>query len=301
MQKKYGCIIIGGGIAGLQAAIQLGRYQHHILVIDSNNGRSTICRNYRNMLGWPDGVSGVALRDAGRKQAKRYGVTFVEDKVIQVTREVLGYAVSTESGNMYTAKTILFATGVKDRIPNIPHLKSCLGASIYICPDCDGYEVKDKSVLVLGSGEAGARLALALTYWTKQITFINHDGAYMDESLRKKLHAARVAYCKESIIEVITEHNEVFKGVRLQGGDVLYAERAFIGFGGNQVHTDLAEQLGVTLMENKHIMVNPRTKETDIANVWAAGDIGAHSEQAVIAMGEGSQAAIWIHKRLMET
>ncbi|MFD3449787.1 NAD(P)/FAD-dependent oxidoreductase [Microbacteriaceae bacterium 4G12] len=300
MPKSYECIIIGGGLAGLQAAIQLGRYKHHILVIDSNDGRSTICKNYRNILGWPDGISGEALRYAGRKQATSYGVTFVEDKVTRVTQDALSYVVMTEAGKTYTTKTILFATGVSDRIPDIPHLKPCLGASVYICPDCDGYEVKEKIVLVLGSGEAGAKLALALTYWTKQITYINHDDAPINDSLRIKLHGAHIAYRNERILEVITENEEIFQGVKLQGGKVLYAERAFIGFGGNQVHTNLAAQLGVAVMENKHIIVDPRTKETNVTNIWAAGDIVAHSEQAVIAMGEGSQAAIWIHKRLMK-
>ena len=82
------CIIIGGGIAGLQAAIQLGRYQHQVVVIDSNQGRSTLCKCYHNILGWPDGVSGEEIRRLGRQHAEKYGVIFKNDKVTIITKRV---------------------------------------------------------------------------------------------------------------------------------------------------------------------------------------------------------------------
>ncbi|WP_306659918.1 NAD(P)/FAD-dependent oxidoreductase [Bacillus sp. AFS002410] len=84
MNELYECIIIGGGFAGLQASIQLGRYQRKVLVIDSNYGRSTLCKSYRNILGWPTGISGQQLRQLGRKHAENYGISFIEDKVISV-------------------------------------------------------------------------------------------------------------------------------------------------------------------------------------------------------------------------
>src|SRR3954449_8067559 len=80
---NFDCIIIGGGIAGLQASIQLGRYMHKVLVIDSGYGRSTLCRSYHNILGWPDGISGEELRRLGRQQAEKLGVAFVQDEVVQ--------------------------------------------------------------------------------------------------------------------------------------------------------------------------------------------------------------------------
>ncbi len=84
---SYDCIIIGGGIAGLQGAIQLGRYEHKVLVIDSNYGRSTLCKTYHNILGWPDGVSGPELRRIGRQQAESTGVEFLEDEAVSVRKE----------------------------------------------------------------------------------------------------------------------------------------------------------------------------------------------------------------------
>jgi thioredoxin reductase len=195
---------------------------------------------------------------------------------------------------------LLISTGIKDRIPPIKDIEPCLGISIYVCPDCDGYEVRDKHVLLLGSGSTGANLALTLTYWTKRITFINHDSKELEPDMKEKLMQHNITIINEQIEAVIAENESSFKGVKLKSGQTVSGDRGFIGFGGNLVHSELAKQLGVELLENKHVLVDPRTKETNITNVWAAGDVVAHSEQVTIAMADGCQAAIWIHKRLLK-
>jgi len=299
MQTVYDCIIVGGGIAGLQAAIQLGRYRHRILVVDSNNGRSSLCRSYHNLLGWPDGVSGETLRRLGRQQANKYNVEFIEDKIIEAEEKPEQFMLIGTSGNVYQGKRLLLATGVMDRLPPIQNMIQCLGTSIYVCPDCDGFEVTDQSTLVLGAGETGANMALTLYYWTKTITYINHDGAEISESLLAQLNNKGIKYIREPIDEVILDSSESFAGVRLENGQSLYAEKAFVAFGNNAVNTDLAKQLGVERLENKHVPTNPRTKETNVKNVWIAGDIGVHSELVTVAMAEGAQAAVWIHKSIL--
>jgi thioredoxin reductase (NADPH) len=300
VKQTYECIIVGAGIAGLQAAIQLGRYMHDVLVIDNQNGRSNLCRGYHNILGWPDGVSGQTLRELGHKQAKSLGIEFMNDLVIKAEKNDNLFLLRTKQGKEYQTRTLLLSTGIKDRIPKIKDIEPCLGISIYVCPDCDGYEVKDKHVLLLGSGNTGANLALTLTYWTNEITFINHDSKQLDSSLLNKLEQNRIHIINESIESVIAENDSIFKGVTLKNGQTVSGDRGFIGFGGNVVHSELASLLGVELLENKHILVDPRTKETNVTNVWAAGDVVAHSEQVTIAMADGCQAAIWIHKRLVK-
>lgn len=165
----YDCIIIGGGIAGLQAAIQLGRYQHSVLVIDAGDGRSAICRSYHNILGYPDGVSGEHLRTMGRNHAESLGIEFLLEKVEKVEKEEQDFIVSVHNGSVYKGERILFATGVMDRIPPFPSLFPCLGHSVYVCPDCDGYEIKEKHTLVLGSGNVVAH--------SEQVTIAMGDGS----------------------------------------------------------------------------------------------------------------------------
>ncbi|MDQ0230799.1 NAD(P)/FAD-dependent oxidoreductase [Metabacillus malikii] len=297
-RKTYDCIIIGAGIAGLQAAIQLGRYLRHVLVIDNQNGRSNLCRGYHNILGWPEGVSGETLRELGKQQATSLGILFQQDTVSDVKKNKNEFTLQTVKGETYHTKTVLISTGVKDNIPKIKDIEQWLGRSIYVCPDCDGYEVKDKQALVLGTGKTGANLSLTLTYFTNRITFINHGGKVIEQEAKEKLQQKNITIIDGEIEAIVG--TEEFEGVQLANGQVINGDKAFIGFGGNKVHSEIASKLGVELLENKHILVDPRTKETNITNVWAAGDVVAHSEQVTIAMADGCQAAIWIHKRLLQ-
>ncbi|WP_455661167.1 NAD(P)/FAD-dependent oxidoreductase [Pradoshia sp.] len=297
---EWDCIIIGGGIAGLQAAIQMGRSQHKCLVIDSKeDGRSSLCKDYRNILGWPDGISGEDLRALGKEHAENTGIQFLKDQVTKLKKVDSLLHVQTAE-HKFKTRTLLLATGITDRIPPIPNIKECLGMTIYICTDCDGYEVIDKPTLVLGSGKAGANFALSLLYWTNQITYINHEKEEIEQELREKLKESGIQYIEEAIESVKKAGDSDLQGVYLADGRFIAGERGFVAFGGNDVHTALAKQLGIDVLNNRHIHVDPRTKETNVENVWAAGDIVAHSEQATIAMGEATQAAIWIHKRLMK-
>lgn len=297
----YDCIIIGGGIAGLQAAIQLGRYQHEVLVIDAGEGRSTLCKMYKNLLGWPEGISGRELRRRGKAHALKYGVCFKEDTVIKIKKNDNFFQIKTKKDEVFSSRTILIATGISDNIPSdlLPKLKPFLGLSIFVCPDCDGYEIMNKRTIVLGSGDVGGNMALTLTYWSDHIVYINHEMKPLSAKVRSSLEQADIKLVEQSIREVLTE-NGCLKCVLLEDQSMIHAEKAFIAFGGNHVHSELAKLIGVHCEENMHIDVNHRTKETNIENVWAAGDLTVHSEQVSIAMGEGAQSAIWIHKRLME-
>ncbi len=286
--KEFQCIIVGGGIAGLQAAIQLGRYNHKVAVIDRGNGRSTLCKCYHNVLGWPDGVDGNELRRLGREHAKKYGVTFLEDEIVTASKSSKGMLLTGSSNIKYNCQYLLMATGVSDRIPlEIPNLKECLGLTIYICPDCDGYEVMDKKVIVLGSGDVGANMALTLTYWTSDIIYINHEKKEIKEELQQELNQKNIKVVTEQIGKVLVNSLSKFAGVTLNTGQEIYGDRGFLAFGGTKINSDLLKQLGVERLENHHIMADPRSKETNVPNVWVAGDLVAHSEQLTIAMGEG--------------
>ncbi|RFU68229.1 NAD(P)/FAD-dependent oxidoreductase [Bacillus sp. V59.32b] len=297
--KKADCIIIGGGIAGLQASIQLGRYNHNILVIDSNQGRSTICKCYHNILGWPDGVSGEEIRRLGKQHAEKYGVHFVEDKVLSLQKLDGSFKMKTEKNEEYEAKTVFLATGLVDKLPDIENLFPCLGKNIYVCPDCDGYEVTGKKTVVLGGGNTGAHMALTLSYWSDDIVFINHEQAPVEAAIAEDLDKHNIQVIKEVISKVLLDDKEDLMGFELNSGKIIEAERGFTGFSGNKMNSELAKQAGVRLNEKNHVLVYPRTKETSVEGIWAGGDLIAHSEQVTISMGDGSQAAIWIHKRLM--
>ncbi|MBD2869932.1 NAD(P)/FAD-dependent oxidoreductase [Paenibacillus arenilitoris] len=296
---QYDCVIIGGGIAGLQAAIQLGRYRHKVAVIDASGGRSNLCRCYHNIIGWPDGVSGSELLASGRKQAQRLQVRMIEARAVEAAQERERFAIVMEDGGRIYGRRLLLATGVKDRLPDFPALMPCLGVTVYICPDCDGYEISDRKTIVIGSGKAGAEMALALTFWTDELIYVNHELAALDVKEKERLEAKKIAYVEKAVRSVMTEDDR-FQGVVLEDGTMIACDRCFLALGGNEVLSGIAGQLGAELTDNRHIKVDPRTKMTSVKHVWAAGDVTPHSEMATIAMGDGSQAAIWIHKSLLE-
>ncbi|MBW7459582.1 FAD-dependent oxidoreductase, partial [Paenibacillus sepulcri] len=143
-----------------------------------------------------------------------------------------------------------------------------------------------------------ASMALVLRYWTEEIIYINHERQELDAGMHEQLKQKGIAYMEEAVAAV--DHTDgKMAGVRLSDGACIEADCGFIAFGRNKVQSDLAEQLGVKLMDNRHIIVDARTKMTSVSHVWAAGDVTVHSEQAAIAMGDGAQAAIWIHKSLI--
>ncbi|MEX2415709.1 MAG: NAD(P)/FAD-dependent oxidoreductase [Paenibacillaceae bacterium] len=297
---KMDAIIIGGGIAGLQAAIQLGRYMHAVTIVDNGYGRSVLCRSYRNLLGWPDGVSGLTLRTIGRLQAEGLGVIFIEDEVMSVEhREGIFLATLRHRQQPLQGSLVLLATGVMDRFTPLPGLVECFGLSVYVCPDCDGFEVRDRNTIVMGSGDVGAHMALALAYWTNRITFVNHELKPISDNVKSQLTEQGISTINEEIRKVVTVGIGQFAGVELTSGEHIQGERAFIAFGGNEVRSELAHQLGAERLENGHIVTDPRTKMTSVPNLWAAGDIGIHSEMLSVAMAEGTLSAVWMHKALV--
>ncbi|MDM5359164.1 NAD(P)/FAD-dependent oxidoreductase [Peribacillus sp. ACCC06369] len=297
--KQADCIIIGGGIAGIQAAIQLGRYKHDIIVIDSAQGRSSIAKAYHNILGWPDGVSGKQLRTLGRQHAEKFGVEFFDDTVTSLEKKQDKFFIQTKNDMEYQAKMIFLGTGITDNIPPIKNIYPTLGTSTYICPDCDGYEIMDKQTVVLGGGNTGAGMALTLLYWSKDIIYVNHLKSKIDDKYREKLKENQIPVFEEEVVEVHIDAKQQLTAIQLVSGKIIEAEKAFTAFKGNKLNNGLAIQLGVQVNENNHVVIHPRTKETNIKGVWAGGDLVAHSEQVTISMGDGTQAAIWIHKRLM--
>jgi len=297
----YDSVIVGGGIAGLQAAIQLGRSRRHVLVVDDGKGRSSLAKNYRNILGFPDGVSGLYLRMMGTQQAKRVGVEFLADRATEIRQDEEGiFHISTQKGaTAYAGRTLLLATGMTDAIPLIPGLSDCLGESVYICPDCDGYEVLSQKTAVIGSGPHAAHLALILKYFTDELLVINHTKEEMDAELSGQLKAENITVMSEKVIRIEQEKGQL-QAIQLENGNKIAVEKGFVAFRGAVVNTGLLDSFPLNRLSNGHIIVDGRTKETSYPNIWAVGDVAAHSQMSTIAMGDGAQAAIWIHKRLFE-
>jgi thioredoxin reductase (NADPH) len=299
---NYDTVIIGGGIAGLQAAIQLARSLRRVLVVDDHQGRSVLARQYRSILGFPEGISGESLREAGLKQAMQFGAGFIRDQAVSLRQNAPGLfhiELRTERTRTITSRTVVMATGISDRFPAIPGLEQCLGTSVFICPDCDGYEIVNRQAAIIGSGKHAAAMASALIHFSTELVVIDHEGRGLEDSDRDRLREMGVSVIGASVERMQVEDGEL-RALSLSTGEVLEVSRAFLAFPGARANTQLLQPFAVACNESGHVLVDPRTKETSHRNLWAVGDLVAHSQMVTIAMGDGTQAAIWIHKRLRD-
>lgn len=298
---KYDTIIIGGGIAGLQTAIQLSRCLRKVIVVDLPGGRSSVAKGYRNILGHPDRISGETFRQVGMKQAKQYGAVFKEAEVIKVVPcEDKGFQVwMKEEEAPLHAHTLVMATGIRDPFPDIPGVRECLGTSVFLCPDCDGYESVNTYTAIIGEGQHALKMTRDLSYFTPHMLVINHTGSNLTPAQLAEYVTPNIAYLDDSVEQMIHQNGEL-QEILLASHRRMQVNRAFLAFPGAQVQSQLLHGTRVRFTEKGHVLVNPRTKETDHPHIWAVGDLVNHSQQVSIAMGDGAQAAIWIHKRLKE-
>lgn len=298
----YDTVIIGGGIGGLQTAIQLARSLRRVAVLDIPGGRSSVAKTYRNILGYPKDVSGDKLRRLGREQATQYGAHMIEDEAVSLqARGDDEFIVQTKNGaNPLVARTIVMATGIRDPFPTIPGIEECLGSSIFLCPDCDGYESVGEPIAVIGAGPQAVVMADELSHYTKQIAVLNHVGALTSSDDLERLKKQGFAFYDQKVQRLLHNGGQL-TGLELASGEILCVTRAFLAVPGAVVQTGLLQGFKVHVNEKGHVRTDPRTKETDHRNIWAVGDITLHSQQVAIAMGDGAQAAIWIQKRLRES
>ena len=194
MAEPLDCLIVGGGPAGLTAAIYLARFHLDILLVDDGKGRAETIPCTHNHAGYPDGISGKELIRLMREQAQKYGTRIERDYVTRIDATDTGFCVTWGSGS-YEARTVLLATGVKNRRPPMDedlHDEALARGLIRYCPVCDGYEVTDKKVGVIGGDSRGVAEAIFLRSFTADVTLIAPDKALhlTAVKLRRKMASA---------------------------------------------------------------------------------------------------------------
>ena len=296
MAEPIDCLIVGGGPAGLTAAIYLARFHLDIRLVDDGKGRAESIPCTHNHAGYPDGISGKELVRLMREQAQRYGARIERDYVTRLDKTETGFCATWGSGS-FEARTVLLATGVKNRRPPMDqdlHDDALQRGLIRYCPICDGYEVTDKRVGVIGSGSHGVAEALFLRSYTSDITLIAPDKALnVSAEDQEKLTLANiktvdgpaqaVALTGDCIVVDTAEGHFTF--------DSVYPAL------GSDVHCQLAGQVGARLNDDGCIGVDARQR-TSVEGLYAAGDVVIGLDQISHAMGEGGVAATTIRNDL---
>ncbi len=287
----YDSIIIGGGPAGLTAAVYLGRFNRSVLVLDKNTGRSSYPQINENYLGFPKGIAAKQLRVIGQKQAKKFGVTFTVDEVMKLRKLSRYFSVSSKK-KTYKGRTLILATGVVDIFPVFPGVKQYIGKSLFWCITCDGYRTRNKKVVVIGHTDEAVVTALQFLQYTKEIIFLlncGHRQAKVSKEMKKRLEEHNIPYI-EGVIKSVVGKNGKLQKIILKDRTILKADYLFNQQGASP-NSVLARELHVLVDTEGYIFVDPEQR-TNIPFVYAAGDVTKpHSHQVVTASHEGSQAA----------
>lgn len=292
------CVIIGGGPGGLTAAIYLARFHLNITVIDAGQSRALWIPTTHNHAGFPDGISGDDLLQRMRAQATKYGTKIVQGRVGSITKNDAFFAMEYGHGAVEAA-TVILATGVVNRRPAIAeelHARALVEGKIRYCPVCDGYEVTDKNVAVIGTGDRGVAEAAFLRGYTKRVTLVAPDKAHnLDEAARAKADEYGIA-CVDgpAIIEEIVG-DQILVNAR---SERLYFDSIYPALG-SDVNNLLAQMAGAKCDDSGAIIVDSHQR-TSVAGIYAAGDVVLGLDQISHAMGEGGVAAVAVRNDLAQ-
>jgi thioredoxin reductase len=294
-------MIIGGGPAGLSAALILGRARRKTIVIDAGEPRNQAAHSINGFLGH-ESIPPERLRELGRQQINRYGVTFVRGCVTSAeharqTQFPTAFRVCTGDGCQIVGRKLLFATGMRDELPAFPGIRECYGLTIHHCPYCDGYEHRDQHILVYGNDRAKAvGLALNLRNWTERVTVLANGPSLASQDV-SRLQRAGINHVAAPIVRFLHEGQNL-RAVELQGGKTVEAEALFFA-GPQRSSCELPGQLGVECEEPFSGRTN-RKQKTNIPGVFLAGDADGDVEFAIVAAAEGATAAVAMNRELQE-
>jgi thioredoxin reductase (NADPH) len=295
--KTCEVIVLGGGIAGLSAAIYLGRAQRDTLVIDAGHSMAKWEPKVENYLGFPDGIDGNDLLEYGRAQARKHEVEFVEDEIGEVSRDDSGFVLKGEAGE-YRCRSLLLATGIFHLPPEIPGVKECLGHSMFFCKDCDGYRVRGQAIAVIGPNNEAVEYALGMLHYSacvivatngERITWDKAHGAWLEE-YEIPVYTERIHDCLRDDCQV--------KGLAFADGREVQIDNIFTTRG-DIFHTELAESLGAEIDQDGQITVD-QCMRTSVPGLYAAGCVTPANCQMIIAAGQGATAAQSINRELFE-
>lgn len=292
----YDTIIVGGSAAGLTAALYLGRFRWHVLVIDSQRPANRFSHAAHNLF-TRDGTPPSELLSIAREQLQKYEtVSLQQGEVTRITPESGHFTVTLADGSTQPARKILLATGLKDTLPSVPGLDHFWGTSVLHCPYCDGWEQRDKPVAVYGRGEAALHVAKLMRRLTADLVICSDGSSEFTPEQQALLtnHGIRVV---ETPLARVEGHDGQLERIVFSDGTILTRSALFIRPAVTQ-HSDVAATLGCTMTENGLVKVDLQGRTT-LAGVYAAGDITHPMRQVGIAAAQGAQAGAGINTDLV--
>jgi thioredoxin reductase len=290
--KVYDVVVVGGGAAGLSAALVLGRARRGVAVVDAGRPRNAPAAHMQGFLS-RDGMPPADLLTAGRAEAAGYGVDLIDDHVLGIEP---GFYVRLAGGRVLRARRILLATGVHDELPDIPGVRQRWGRDLLHCPYCHGWEVRDQPLGILGTGPGAVQHAQLIRQWSEDVVFFTHTYA-LTSTERVQLQARGIQIVRGEVSRLVVEADRL-TGVQLGDGRVIARTAVFIR-PGNAPHGDgLLTGLGCQTDDAGFVTVDA-TGRTSAWGVWAAGNVVDPRVQVIASAGAGNAAGIAINADLV--
>lgn len=298
MEKKhFEMIIVGGSYSGLSAAMSLGRSLRQVLVIDSGlpcNRQTPHSHNFITQ----DGEKPAVISAKAKLQVDIYKtVQFYNGLAVKALQIDKGFEIETESGDVFTSRKVLFATGVKDLFPKIDGFEDCWGISVLHCPYCHGYEVKNEKTAIIANGEMGFEYAKLISNWTKDLRLCTNGKSELTLEQTQILKNHGVLILENEIDSL--EHNEgyvsniIFKNEEKISVKAIYAKVPF------EQHCSLPEELGCEINEQGYLKVDFMQKTT-VPGIFGSGDATTQMRSVALAVSSGSFAGAVINKELID-
>ncbi|MFJ9367820.1 NAD(P)/FAD-dependent oxidoreductase [Nocardia sp. NPDC101769] len=288
-------MVIGAGAAGLSAATVLARACRGVVVVDAGEPRNAPAQHVHGFLS-RDGVEPAELFAAGRAEMLGYGARLLDDRVTSIEAWQGGFAVRAQNSTL-TTRTVLVATGLRDKLPQIPGLHEQWGIGVLHCPYCHGHEVRDTAIAVIGGDNRPFTLhqASLVRQWSADVIFFP-NGIGLSEQERRVLTTRGIRIDDRVVTRIILRDSQIY-GIELGDGRLVRRQTVFIGptFLPND---ELLTDLGCAVGDDGWVTVDP-TGLTSVEGVWAAGNVVDSPAQLISAAAAGSKTAIAINHHLL--
>ncbi|MEQ8684905.1 MAG: NAD(P)/FAD-dependent oxidoreductase [Imperialibacter sp.] len=295
--KKYDVIIVGGSYAGLAAGLALGRALRKVLIIDSGKPCNRQTPHSHNFL-TQDGTAPAEIASIAKEQVLTYDtVSFLNDQVLSAKTLDSGFEVFVPSGESFTAKKLVFATGIADIMPDMPGFAESWGKSVLHCPYCHGYEVRGQKTGTLANGDSGYEFCILIANWTSDLTLYTNGKSTLTHEQTAQLHKHEINIVDDEILK-LDQTNGYLNSIQFKTGkaELLTALYARLPF---QQHCDIPKQLGCELGEEGYIKVDAAQK-TSVSGVFACGDNVTRMRTVANAVSMGTTTGLMVNKELVE-
>jgi thioredoxin reductase len=290
-------LIVGGGPAGLSAALMLGRCRRRVLVCDSGHPRNEASHAMHGFIS-RDGMPPQEFLEIAREELKAYDTVAVRKVTVTSAECRDGAFVATlETGEQLRSRKLLIATGVRDNVPRLEGIEQLYGRSVFHCPYCDGWEIRDQPIAIYGQGERGYGLALELTAWSRDLVLCTDGPSDLEDRKIKRLQRNGIAV-REDRVARLEGNQGILQRIVFEGGDSIERRALFFTTGQSQ-QSELATRLGCSINEKGTVMTG-KYETTHLRGLFVAGDASRAVQWVVVAAAEGAEAAFAINIDLIK-